>query len=138
MIKNQLHAILRDLNLYLDDTYNVINEKIFYKEGDGLSDKIHYGYRTMWAYYHEFYKTKRVKKNELINQSVLNLVIANFSYSKLPDYFHTILGVSGTLESMSYGLKEILNNNFQVKRQFVQPSIYPPSNRTVCFRKITK
>ncbi len=46
--------MVRDLGTYKDDVYNVnqINQKIYYKEGDGESDKIHYGYRTIWAYFH--------------------------------------------------------------------------------------
>jgi hypothetical protein len=51
-MENQTHAMIRDLSNYKNDTYTVVDGKIFYKEGDGLSDKIHYGYRTIWAYYH--------------------------------------------------------------------------------------
>lgn len=44
--------MIRDLFNFKNDTYSVIKDKIYYKEGDGLSDKIHYGYRTIFAYYH--------------------------------------------------------------------------------------
>jgi hypothetical protein len=56
---------------------------------------------------------------------VINLIIASFSYSKLPEYFCSILGVTGTLVSMSQGQRRILTHDFGVKKQFVQPSIYP-------------
>jgi hypothetical protein len=36
---------------------------------------------------------------------IINLVIASFSYSLLPTYFNSILGVTGTLASMSNGQK---------------------------------
>ena len=52
--------MIRDLLSYKDDVYSLVDGKIYYKEGDGLSDKIHYGYRTIWAYYHEYYKNQRV------------------------------------------------------------------------------
>jgi hypothetical protein len=52
--------MIRDLLNYKDDVYSLVDGKIYYKEGDGLSDKIHYGYRTIWAYYHEYYKNQRV------------------------------------------------------------------------------
>jgi hypothetical protein len=58
-MKNQTHAMIRDLLSYKDDVYSVIKDQdqIFYQEGDGLSHKIHYGYRTIFAYFHECYIT---------------------------------------------------------------------------------
>lgn len=44
--------MIRDLGTYKDDVYTLLNGRIYYKQGDGLSDKIHYGYRTIWAYFH--------------------------------------------------------------------------------------
>jgi len=100
---NQTNAMIRDLAAYKNDVYTVSNGKIYYKEGDGLSDKIHYGYRTIWAYFHEHYVNKKVSVNELTKQMVINPAVAAFSYSKLPEYFNSILGVTGTLVSMSDG-----------------------------------
>ncbi len=86
-----------------------MNGKIFYKQGDGLSDKIHYGYRTIFAYYHQYYINKKIKDiNELQKQAIINLAAAAFSYAQLPGYFKSILGVTGTLQSMSDGQKQIL------------------------------
>ena len=51
-MKNQTHAMIRGLAKYQTDVYTVLNGKIYYKEGDGLSDKIHFGYRTIFSYYH--------------------------------------------------------------------------------------
>ena len=76
--------MIRDLLSYKNDAITLVNGKIFYKQGDGLSDKIHYGYRTIWAYYHEDYVNKQVSAIELNKQIVINLIIAAFSYSKLP------------------------------------------------------
>jgi hypothetical protein len=51
-MENQTHAMVRDLNNYKDDVYTLLDGKIFYKSGDSLTDKIHYGYRTIFNYYH--------------------------------------------------------------------------------------
>jgi hypothetical protein len=45
------------------------------------------------------------------------------------------LGVTGTLEAMAKPQKDILADDFQVKKRYVQPSIYPKGNRKVSFRK---
>jgi hypothetical protein len=62
-------------------------------------------------------------------------MVAAFSYAKLPEYFTTILGVTGTLEAMSNGQKRILETKFGVKKRYIQPSIYPASNRKVKFER---
>jgi hypothetical protein len=59
-MKNQAHAMVRGIISYQVDPYTLLDGKIYYKEGDGLSDKIHYGYRTIFAYYHEYYINKSV------------------------------------------------------------------------------
>ncbi len=59
-MKNQTHAMIRDLLSFKEDKYSLIDGKIFYKEGDGLSDKTHYGYKTVFSYYNEYYELKRI------------------------------------------------------------------------------
>ena len=126
--------MVRGVGSYQQDTYTVMNGKIYYKEGDGLSDKIHYGYRTIFAYYHQYHINKKITDvNQLERQAMVNLAAAAFSYAKLPGYFKSILGVTGTLQSMSDGQKRILDEKFEVKKRYVQPSIYPASNRIVKF-----
>lgn len=132
---NQTNAMIRDLNSYKNDQYKVQNGKIYYKEADGISDEIHYGYRTIWAYFHESKINKKVSVNDLSSKLLNNLIVAGFSYSKLPFYFRSILGVTGTLEFMSDGQNEILTNEFDVSKTYIQPSIFPPSNRTISFKK---
>lgn len=62
-------------------------------------------------------------------------MVGAFSYAKLPEYFKTILGVTGTLNAISDGQKRILEENFGFTKRYVQPSIYPASNRTVKFER---
>lgn len=61
-------------------------------------------------------------------------MVAAFSYAQLPAYFKTILGVTGTIEAMSVSQREILQDKFGVKKIFIQPSIYPQSNRIIKFK----
>lgn len=46
--------MIRDLVNYKNDVYSLVDRRIHYKEGDGLSDKIRYGYRTAFSYLHEY------------------------------------------------------------------------------------
>ena len=49
------------LNFNQDIKSRVVqNNKIFYHEGDGLSDKVHYGYKTIFAYYYEYHIGKNI------------------------------------------------------------------------------
>lgn len=89
--------MVRDLGNYKDDVYTLIEGQIYYKSGDSLTNKIHYGYRTVFNYYHEFYVNKRITENQFKKQISINLIIASFSYTMLPSYFSSILGVTGTL-----------------------------------------
>ncbi len=115
-MENQTHAMIRDFISYSKDVYNVnpTNERIYYKEGDGQSDKIHYGYRTIWAYFHECRINKKVSEANLSKQLFINLIVAGFSYSELPSYFSSILGVTGTLTCMSNPQRQILKSVFGV------------------------
>ncbi len=42
--------MIRDLQNFDKDDYVLLHGTVFYKEGDGLTDKIRYGYRTLFTY----------------------------------------------------------------------------------------
>ena len=67
----------------------------------------------------------------------MNLIIAHFSYSRLPTYFDSILGVTGTLQHISKGQKRIMEEEYGVKKSYIMPSIYGlNSRRIVEFEKV--
>ena len=45
--------------------YEVHNNKIMYKDQDGLSEKISYGYKTIFAYMYEYYERKTISENSM-------------------------------------------------------------------------
>jgi hypothetical protein len=77
--------------------YFLIDKKLVYKDNDTISSKISYGYKTVFANIHEFYKGN-VSKSNLDDALQISLIAAEFSYAMLPQYFDNILGVTGTLE----------------------------------------
>lgn len=96
-MKNQIHGMMKDLAIYKNDIYTLIDGVIYYKEGDGLSDKIRYGYRTLFSYLHEYEINKQINLSDLTPHIAIYLAAASFSYSRLPNYFESIIGVTGTL-----------------------------------------
>jgi hypothetical protein len=129
--------MLRGLKNFKSDSYKVIDDKIFYKEGDGLSALIHHGYRTIFAYYHEHFVNQEISYESFRKMISMNLIIAHFSYSRLPTYFDSILGVTGTLQHISKGQKRIMEDEYGVKKTYIMPSIYGlNSKRVVEFEKV--
>jgi hypothetical protein len=68
----------------------------------------------------------------------MNLIIGVFSYSKLPSYFKSVLGVTGTIDSLSSIQKKIMEDTFKIDRTFIQPSIYSESKKEINFIKCLK
>ena len=95
LLKNQVHGMVSGALNYKHE-YFVIEKRIAYKDNDSISYKINYGYKTVFAYLHEFQKS-RVSKVYLEEALQITLMIAEFSYASLPNYFSNILGVTGTL-----------------------------------------
>lgn len=137
-MENQVNDMIRGLiNFNKDRNERTVKDnRIFYKEGDGLSSKVHFGYRTIFAYYYEYNEAKTIDIEGFNNQIFISLIVASFSYSYLPRLFESILGVTGTLKSMSAPQQEFLYEDYGVKRQFVLPSIYPESNRKIRFQSV--
>jgi hypothetical protein len=54
----------------------------------------------------------------------ISLIVAEFSYAALPNYFCNILGVTGTLEVLPTVKKNLLSINYNIKEQYAIPSAY--------------
>jgi len=87
--------------------YHIYNKKIMYKDSDTYTDQISYGYKTVFAYLHEFEQGK-VSEVNLLNALKITLRVAEFSYAALPSYYDCILGVTGTLEVIPEFKKKLL------------------------------
>jgi hypothetical protein len=57
-MKNQVHAMIKGLQNFKADHYTIIGGKIYYKEGDGLTDKVRHGYKTIFSYFYRNEVTK--------------------------------------------------------------------------------
>lgn len=103
--------------------YFIIDKRIAYKDNDSISYKINYGYKTVFAYLYE-YQHKKVTKVYLDEALQITLMIAEFSYAALPNYFCNILGVTGTLEVLPHYKKKQLSERYQINDQYAIPSAF--------------
>jgi hypothetical protein len=109
--------------------YVIHMESIKYRDNDSITDKISYGYKTVFANCYE-YERKAISQLSYNSALKITLNIAPFSYSELPTFFQNILGVSGTVNSMSDYKKEMLKSRYHIEDTYEIPSIYGDNQRT--------
>jgi hypothetical protein len=103
--------------------YIVKEDKIGYKDQDGFSFNISYGYRTLFAYYHE-HSLGNISPESLAKAKCMNLNCGNFSYAELPKLYTCIIGVSGTIDVLSRTEELILADSYDIKQKVIMPSAY--------------
>ncbi|XP_039429585.1 protein translocase subunit SecA 2-like [Culex pipiens pallens] len=62
------------------------------------------------------------------NYGYLNVRLGSISYAKIPEDFSLILGVSGTLTSLSSYEKKVVNDHYNITEMTVMPSFFGGSN----------
>ena len=129
LLKNQIHGMISGA-LNCNHDYVIVNQKIGYKDGDSISYKINYGYKTVFANLLEYGRGK-ISRQSLDEALQICLMIAEFSYAKLPVYFKNILGVTGTLEVLPNYKKEQLLKRYNINDQLAIPSAFGNSKRRI-------
>jgi hypothetical protein len=91
-----------DLASFESHDYFVLKDKIGYKEQDEIVFNIVYGYKTLWAYYKEHEKGN-ISRYSLEENISISVNCGSFSYADipLPPQFQFIMGVTGTLKTLS-------------------------------------
>lgn len=88
--------------------YLISQNQIVYKDNDSLKSNISHGYKTVFAYIHEC-NLGNVSRCYTDDAKQISLMVAEFSYAALPNYFSYILGVTGTLEVLPQYMKDNLS-----------------------------
>lgn len=107
--------------------YRINKDKIEYVHRDQYTDKIVCGYKTQFAYLRELDNGK-VSEAAFNNNSGLRLTCGNFSYAKITDVFDVIMGVTGTLKSVSQTQREIIVKDFKIHHETYMPSVFGQRN----------
>ncbi len=129
LLKNQVHGMVAGALNYKHD-YFIIEKRIAYKDNDSISYKINYGYKTVFAYLHE-YQQKRVSKAYLDEALQITLMIAEFSYAALPNFFCNILGLTGTLEVLPQYKKRQLSERYKINDLYAIPSAFGTNKKRI-------
>jgi hypothetical protein len=107
--------------------YSVVNGKIGYKEFDGVSTQSSYSYESVFHYINENEKGN-VTDREMTKHLALGLRGGEFSYAELPVMFDVILGLSGTINTLSSKEKSILRELYNIEDFSCVPSVYGENN----------
>ncbi|CAF1185261.1 unnamed protein product [Adineta steineri] len=129
LILEAVKKLIYDVSTFGSHDYVVKEDKIGYKEQDNIIYNIVYGYKTLFAYYCEHERGKITKKS-FEEKICLNIKCGNFSYAEIPLQFKFIMGVTGTLETLSDAEKEIIKNDYKIEKYTFTPSVFGANNLT--------
>jgi len=122
LVAEALKDMARDALDYKHD-YEVRDGVIAYQELDGYSTTATVGYKTTFAAYAEGLASAD-------SYACINLQCGSFSYAEIPLEFDAIVGVSGTLQTLSEPELRIIQDTYSVRKRTVIPSAFGANNRT--------
>ncbi|CAG9315952.1 unnamed protein product [Blepharisma stoltei] len=132
IIEEAVKDMINHVRQFESHDYIVQHDKICYKENDGVSFNIVYGYNTLFAYYFENEKGN-ISQESLEENIFIGIKCGMFSFAEIPHKFNYIMGVTGTLETLGDYEKHIIENEYNIKLNTYMPSVFGESNRI--FRK---
>jgi hypothetical protein len=123
LIEECVKAMLYDLRSFESQEYVVISDKIGYKDQDGISYSITYGYKTLFAYFKE-HAAGNISQSSLDAQISLTIDCGGFSYAEMPRRYKCVMGVTGTLETLSKPELSLLRDVYNIRKFSYTPSVY--------------
>ena len=79
----------------------------------------------MWAYFKERESANGDVDESMVRKNIYLIVnCGSFSYAAIPKLYDSIIGVTGTLRTLSEGQKTILEDIYDVKHKTFMPSVY--------------
>eukprot|EP00755_Sulcionema_specki_P007622 Sspe_Gene.38750::Locus_18698_Transcript_3_4_Confidence_0.583_Length_7921::g.38750::m.38750 len=103
--------------------YTVCDGRIGYKEQDGVDFNVRCGYLTCFAALAEEEKGA-VQKEEVDRHLALGVGCGEMAYAELPKLYSTILGVTGTLNTLTQQQREDLEQVYGVRYTTEIPSVF--------------
>lgn len=124
LLDSQIYKLISDLKVYKScNQYEIINDRICYKQQDIFTDKLNYGYKTLFTYIDE--SSKGRIKNSIEDEYKFLIDLGCFSYLEIiKNNFQFIMGVSGTINSLYPNQKKIINEFLKIEHYTSIPSIY--------------
>jgi uncharacterized protein (DUF1330 family) len=127
LIQEVIKDILFDVNNFQSHDYVVNQDKIGYIEQDNVVYNVVYGYKTLFAYYCEHEKGT-ISRESLEENISINIKCGSFSYAEIPLDFKYIMGVTGTLKTLSDPEKRIIQHVYKISKNTFTPSVFGRNN----------
>ncbi|CAL6025608.1 Helicase-related_protein [Hexamita inflata] len=131
LLKEALNNMILDIQQFDQHEYAVQDGLIGYKDQDTISTRIFYGYKTLFAYYQEVENPKKKGENDakvqqkaLDERKCLYFSCGSFSYAEIPKNYQHIIGVTGTLDTVSKPEMKLLTDEYNIKKFSYLPSVY--------------
>ncbi len=122
LIETAVKAMLSDIQTFEKHEYVILQDGIGYKEQDGISLEISYGYKTVFAYFKE-HEAGKITQSSRDKKVAITIDCGIYSYAEIPRQYRCIMGVTGTLATLSKPEKEILDL-YNMRKFTYMPSVY--------------
>lgn len=127
LLEEVAKTLVTDLLTFESHEYHVLDGKIQYSDGSGqMAQNRNVGYKTMFAYF-KANRNGDVSNEELDKHIGLLMRCGMFSYAEMPRLYDAMLGVTGTLQTLSDEERELLTGRYNVNKFTYIPSVYGPS-----------
>jgi GTP-binding protein EngB required for normal cell division len=123
LVDNAVKAMLSDIANYESHDYIVLNDRIGYKDQDSISFAVNYGYKTLFAYFKE-HAAGKISPERLESMIGLSIDCGSFSYAEIPTQYDCVMGVTGTLATLSRPERSLLEGTYKIKKYSYMPSVY--------------
>lgn len=127
LIDEAIKDMIADVQSFQSHDYVVKNDKIGYIEQDNIVYNVIYGYKTLFAYYHE-HEQGKISKESLHDNISIRINCGSFSYAEIPLQYQYIMGVTGTLETLSDPEKKVIKDDYKITRETFVPSVFGVNN----------
>ncbi|CAF4542845.1 unnamed protein product [Rotaria sp. Silwood2] len=127
LIQEAIKDMLSDVNNFESHDYIVSQDRIGYSEQGNIVYNVVYGYKTLFAYHCEHEKG-RISKESLEKNINIKIKCGSFSYAEIPLEFKYIMGVTGTLKTLSDPEKRVIQNLYKIRKNTFIPSVFGQNN----------
>mmetsp|Transcript_25094 Transcript_25094/g.54270 ORF Transcript_25094/g.54270 Transcript_25094/m.54270 type:complete len:3102 (+) Transcript_25094:270-9575(+) len=115
--------MLNDLKTFESHEVKIVGDRIGYKDQDTVSFDIFYGYKTLFAYY-KAHAEGKISLNSLNAKKCATIDCGSYSFAEIPKMYKFVLGVSGTLDTLSPSEQTLLTDVYNIRKRSFTPSVY--------------
>ncbi|CAF4640605.1 unnamed protein product [Rotaria socialis] len=124
LVDEAVKDMLFDVHNFASHGYTVKDGQIAYIEQDNVVYNVSYGYKTLFAYLHEHENSNEISKATVEKNISIEIKCGSFSYAEIPLEFNHMMGVTGTLRTLSEPERKVIQDVYKIKRNTYMPSVF--------------